>query len=108
MIFRRFNEHIRNQNWFAVGVDLIVVVLGIYVGLQADAWRSAQQERALEYEYLQRLVADMDKSIDAQLENIRLLDTSAARTDYIAGFQRLGSLQYSCCITRTRSLFAIC
>lgn len=91
MIFRRFNEHIRNQDWFAVSVDLFVVVLGIYVGLQADAWRSGQQDRALEYEYLQRLLADMDESIDAQRENIRLLDTSVARTDYIAGFQRLGS-----------------
>ena len=93
MILRRFNEHLRNQDWFAVSVDLVVVVVGIYIGLQADAWRSAQQDRALEYEYLERLVADMDESIDAQRENIRLLDLSASRTDYIAGFQRLGSFE---------------
>ena len=91
MIFRRFNENIRNQNWFAVAVELIVVVAGIYIGLQADAWRSVQQDRALEYEYLQRLIVDMNESIDAQRENIETLDLSAARTDYIAGLQRLGS-----------------
>ena len=91
MIFRRFNDHIRNQNWFAVSIDLIVVVLGIYIGLQADAWRSVQQERALEHEYLQRLVADMDESIVTQRENIRLLDLSASRIDYIAEFQRRDS-----------------
>jgi hypothetical protein len=34
MIFRRISEHIGKQSWSAVGLDLIVVVVGIYLGLQ--------------------------------------------------------------------------
>jgi hypothetical protein len=37
MILRRFTEHVKQQNWFPVWLDLVVVVAGIYIGLQADA-----------------------------------------------------------------------
>jgi len=93
MIFRRFNEHVRNQNWFAVGLDLIVVVVGIYIGLQADAWMSAKADRQLEREYLQRLLADMEESIDQQRDNIAVFDDSTAAIDYIAQFIKDGAAE---------------
>lgn len=91
MILRRFTEHFRKQNWFAVGLDLIVVVAGIYIGLQADAWMSAQQDRRLEIEYLERLISDMEESIVAQDNNIRSFDESSVAVDYIAALQRSGN-----------------
>ena len=84
MIFRRFSRHIRNQNWFEIALDLIVVVVGIYIGLQADAFMSAQQDRDLEIEYLQRLIADMEESLIVQRELIDTLDEGIVTTDYIA------------------------
>jgi hypothetical protein len=83
----------KRQDWFAVGLDLIVVVAGIYIGLQADAWMSAKQDRALEFEYLERLVSDMEESIDAQRKNIQTFDESNAAIDYIAQLQRSGSFE---------------
>jgi len=91
MIFRRFSEHIRKQSWFAVGLDLIVVVVGIYIGLQADAWMSAKQDRDLEVEYLKRLVSDMEESIVAQSSNIQTFDDGSVAIDYIAGLQKSGT-----------------
>jgi hypothetical protein len=69
MILRRFSEHVKNDSWLAVGVDLIVVGVGIYIGLQADAFMSAQRDRGLEREYLQRLLAGhgSDSTISADL-----------------------------------------
>ena len=84
MILRRLTEHFKSQNWFAVGLELIVVIVGIYIGLQADAWMSAKRDRALEVEYLERLVSDMDESILAQKKNIEAFDSSIASIDYIA------------------------
>jgi hypothetical protein len=92
MILRRFSEHVKDQNWFAVGLDLIVVVSGIYIGLQADAWMLSKQDRALEVEYLERMVSDMEESIVAQRELIRILDESSVSIDYIAELQRSRSL----------------
>lgn len=84
MIIRRFSEHIGKQNWFAVGLDLIVVVVGIYIGLQADAFMSAKQDRDLEIEYLERLLTDMDESIVAQKSNLKAFDDGTSAIDYAA------------------------
>jgi len=55
MLLRRFSEHIKKQNWFAVFLDLFIVVLGVYLGFQVTAWNEQRGERALEAEYLQRI-----------------------------------------------------
>ena len=91
MIFRRVSEHIRKQNWFAAGLDLTVVVVGIYIGLQADAWMSAKQDRDLEVEYLERLLSDMEGSIAAQRSDIKIFDDGTASIDYVAEIQKSGT-----------------
>lgn len=63
MILRRLAEAIREQHWFTVVIEFVVVVAGIFVGLQVDAWNQARSDRALEYEYLLRLSADMRTDI---------------------------------------------
>jgi len=91
VIFRRVSEHIRKQNWFAAGLDLTVVVVGIYIGLQADAWMSAKQDRDLEVEYLERLLSDMEGSIAAQRSDIKIFDDGTASIDYVAEIQKSGT-----------------
>jgi hypothetical protein len=36
MILRRFAKGFKNQDWFVVQVEIITVVIGIFIGLQAD------------------------------------------------------------------------
>jgi hypothetical protein len=54
MLLRRFAEHIKNQNWFAVVLDLAVVVVGIFLGLQVERW---YEERRLISEEEDHLIA---------------------------------------------------
>ena len=68
MLLRRFTQHVREQSWFAVCLDLLVVVLGIFMGLQVSDWKSAQDDRGMERQYLERLLADMEFSILEQRE----------------------------------------
>jgi hypothetical protein len=35
MLLRRMIEHVKAQNWFAVGLDFFIVVTGVFIGLQA-------------------------------------------------------------------------
>ena len=93
MILRRFSKNIRSQNWFEVGLDLAVVVVGIYIGLQADAWMSAKQDRDLETEYLERLLSDMEESISLQRSDIQSFDEGTASIDYIAEVQKSGTAE---------------
>jgi hypothetical protein len=37
MILRSVTKRVKDQNWFAVGLDLLIVVFGVYIGLQVSA-----------------------------------------------------------------------
>lgn len=91
MIIQRLSQHLRSQNWFAVLLDLLVVIVGIYIGLQVDAWNSSRNERALETQYLERLLVDMNDSIAAQKVQLENFDDDTTAIDYIAQIQRAGS-----------------
>jgi hypothetical protein len=36
MILRRITANFRHQDWMAVGIELVVVVLGVFIGAQAS------------------------------------------------------------------------
>ncbi len=55
MILRRFVQNIKAQNWFAVGIDLFVLIIGIFLGLQVTTWNEERQSRSDEKRYLTRL-----------------------------------------------------
>ena len=33
MLLRRVIEHVNTQNWFAVGIDFVIVVVGVVIGI---------------------------------------------------------------------------
>lgn len=71
MILRRISEHVKAQNWTAVALDFVIVVVGIFVGLQVQEWsgRRAMSERTALL--MQRLEADF--GVDVWIAG-RLLD----------------------------------
>ena len=91
MLLRRFTQHVNDQNWFAVVLDFLIVVLGIYIGLQVDALRVTQKERVMERQYLERILLDMDSSIGAQLEEFKLEESGIAAMDVFAASLARGS-----------------
>lgn len=65
MILRRLTEHVKAQNWFAVGLDFLIVVIGVFFGLQASNWNDAERVRTLERSYISRTADDLRSSISA-------------------------------------------
>ncbi len=59
MILRRFIQHIKDQNWFTVGLDLLVLIMGIFLGLQAQGWYEDSKDRNDEAEFKVRLKEDV-------------------------------------------------
>lgn len=78
MILRRIIEHVKAQNWFAVGLDFVIVVFGVFVGLQVNNWNEARAERAKEYGYLVRLHEDLTRSISTIERTVGMLERQAA------------------------------
>ena len=59
-MLRGFRTHVARHDWFAVCIDLVVVVVGILVALEVGGWVEARKERALEQVYLERLKEDFE------------------------------------------------
>lgn len=66
LLLRRITEHVKDQNWFAVGLDFFIVVVGILIAFQITNWNETRNDRALEREYLALLAQDI-KTIEETL-----------------------------------------
>lgn len=74
MLLRRVSQHVNEQNWFAVALDFVIVVAGVFIGLQVSQWNEdAQTQRAFE-QAKNRLEAE-------RLANIELTDTFLSDVD---------------------------
>ena len=60
MILQRLSASIRKQDWFTVLIETLIVVFGVFIGLQLGNWNEARQDRIREARYIERLDAEMD------------------------------------------------
>ena len=58
-MLHRMRGHVTDHNWFAVAVDLGIVVVGVFLGTQANNWNQARIERATAAEYRQQIIDDL-------------------------------------------------
>lgn len=55
MLLRRITEHVKAQNWTAVALDFVIVVVGVFIGIQVANWNEARADRVEERQLLTRL-----------------------------------------------------
>jgi hypothetical protein len=84
MLLRRFTQHVKDQNWFAVTLDFLIVVAGIFIGLQVSAWNDSLSDRVMEREYLERLLRDMDVSVERQIQEFEVERSGIESMDLLA------------------------
>lgn len=60
MVIRRIREHVAAHNWFAVGIDLAIVVAGVFLGTQVNNWNERRIEEAQVRDYRDRLIRELD------------------------------------------------
>ena len=65
MISRRLYQHIQSHNWFAVAVDFLIVVIGVFVGIQVSNWNAERMERRAARTYIERIREDSDASANS-------------------------------------------
>ncbi len=88
MLLRRITEHVKAQNWFAVGLDFIIVVAGILIAFQITEWNEGRSNTIEERELLQQLSIEFEQieagakdSLDYQHKVIAGLTTIAVTLD---------------------------
>lgn len=55
MILRRVIEHVKAQNWTAVGLDFVIVVVGVFIGIQVANWNASRSDEHAYQDAMRRL-----------------------------------------------------
>ena len=66
MILRRVVEHVKEQNWTAIAIDFVIVVMGVFVGMQVSNWNAELEDARRGRAYAERLKADLEQNRDGQ------------------------------------------
>jgi hypothetical protein len=68
MLLRRVIEHVRKQDWTAIGIDFVIVVVGVFIGIQAANWNDMRADKVRGRSYLERIHSDLEADV-ASYEN---------------------------------------
>jgi hypothetical protein len=94
MILRRITEHVRAQNWLAVGIDFVIVVVGVFAGIQVSNWNEARQGAEQQQRYVERLAADF-RSIQQRIDrHFTTFEGILDGADYILQLLRLSEAEF--------------
>jgi hypothetical protein len=71
MILRRVIQHVKKQEWTAIWIDLVIVVVGVFIGIQVANWNDERRDLIREKAYLEDVAAELDKSIQSIEHSIK-------------------------------------
>ena len=78
----RLAQAVREQNWFAVALEVLVVIVGVVVGFQVTGWGQERADRDKEQVYLRQLAADLretEREVAESDARERVLSSASAR-----------------------------
>ncbi|MEZ5960049.1 MAG: hypothetical protein R3C30_06425 [Hyphomonadaceae bacterium] len=117
MLLRRVIVHLRKQEWTAIAIDFVIVVLGVLLGLQANEWGASQADVRRGEAYAERLVAEIEENLgerrqllayyeavyaSAEISNTFLEQTTADPASLIVNVYRASEYSYN---APTRSIW---
>jgi hypothetical protein len=82
MLLRRFLTHFNKQDWLAICLDFVIVVVGIFVGLQVDAWNQDRKDRARERVSLEQLYIDFGQAEQQARSFVEFHDGKASELQF--------------------------
>ncbi|MEO6384219.1 MAG: hypothetical protein ABIO30_07160, partial [Thermomonas sp.] len=65
MILRRLSQSLKQQNWTAIWIEFVLLVSGVFLGIQVANWNEAQAEVRLGRAYAQQLARDLKVDQDS-------------------------------------------
>jgi hypothetical protein len=93
MLLRRITQHVKDQNWFAVSIDFVIVVVGVFIGIQVANWNDVQNDKAGLAASLERLDKEVSHNID-MIEEV-LIRVEDGRENLNQGREALNDCAFS-------------
>lgn len=82
MILRRIASAFRHQDWFTVFMETMIVLLGVFLGLQANEWNEMRKDGERERAYIERISVDMANSLEDRRDDVKW-DVERLRTQQV-------------------------
>jgi hypothetical protein len=82
MILRRFSQALKEQNWTAICIEFVLLVLGVFLGIQVANWNNERLERIEERQSLGLLLSEVEQNL-AYAQYV-IDNAEARRTDFEA------------------------
>ena len=64
MIFKRMAANLRAQNWTAIGIEIGIVVIGVFIGTQVANWNQQRLAKVETERMLQQLVPELQSQLE--------------------------------------------
>ena len=71
MILRRLAQSLKDQNWTAITIEFVLLVLGVFLGIQVSNWNESRHEAQRARGYLSRIHDDLSADL-ASLQRHRV------------------------------------
>ncbi|MBI1393579.1 MAG: hypothetical protein GC152_12625 [Alphaproteobacteria bacterium] len=78
MILRRMIEHVRTQNWTAVALDFVIVVAGVFIGIQLGNWNEARASHVRYAEARRQFISETETNLRLAQTYVRSYETQLA------------------------------
>jgi hypothetical protein len=59
MLLRSITQHVKDQNWFAIFLDLLIVIFGVFIGIQVSNWNAELVGNKQAHVLIERLYKDL-------------------------------------------------
>jgi hypothetical protein len=73
MILRRLTKHVKDQNWFAVGLDFFIVVAGILIAFQITNWSATHQDNLIYEQARTRVIEEANANLSQAQNTLKQL-----------------------------------
>lgn len=76
MFFRKLKIHIKKQDWLAITIDFLIVIIGVLLAMQASDWNQGRKDRNFEKQMVERIIS----TISDQIETLEEMNEATAKS----------------------------
>lgn len=91
MILRRLADAFRKQDWFTVVIETMIVIFGVFIGIQVANWNEARVDEGRARAYLERISLDLDADLAALADRQRFWREVSRYGDIGLRYAQMGS-----------------
>ena len=94
MILRRLSQSLKQQNWTAIWIEFVLLVAGVFLGIQVANWNEERHESAKQAVYLERLHTDVIGIRERMLEHFQIYSAQVEGADYLLTLVRASDAEF--------------